>query len=147
MMRPRRQTILDPKTGDCFRTAVAMVLDLDPETMPNFCAHGDTWWTVFQDWLAEHHRLFAIDIRLDGGKVPAYPFPVGVPVVVTGDSPNFPGNLHSVAGFTAADGFELAYDPNPSDRMLADVQYVTFFAPLRPDRITRKTDDHRAAAV
>lgn len=138
MIRYRRQTDFNPGTGDCFRACVAMVLDLDAATLPNFCAVGEGWWAKFQEWLGENHRMHAVEVHLGPGVLAS--LTPGVPVVVTGPSPS--GNWdHSIVGFTVEGGFEYAYDPNPCDKFLLAAKSVLFFAPLRPDLTSRKTTD------
>lgn len=132
MITQRRQTDLTPATGTCFSTCVAMVLDVDQADVPHFCVLGDGWWQEFQRWLDERHQLFAVEVTI-GEKVLASMTP-GVPVILTGHSPTYPDKLHSVVGLTTAEGFEYLFDPNPCDKFLRDLVYVTFFAPLRPDR-------------
>lgn len=135
MMRQLRQTIFEKGKGDCFKTCVAMVLDLPPEPIPNFCA-GDPvlWFAEFQKWLEQFH-LTAVEVRLDLGPVLARTAP-GVPVILSGHSPNVEGVLHSVVGVAVDEGFEYLYDPNPSDQFLkGEPIYVIFFASLRPDRV------------
>jgi len=146
MMRQLRQKCVQQTGGDCFRTAVAMVLDLDPDTMPNFCWDAEPWWPAFQKWLDENYGLMAVDIKLATDEPTLMSLTPGVPIVLTGPSPSGPW-LHSIAGMTAEDGFEMLYDPNPCDKMLPGVTNVTFFVPLRPDHHARKCHGHLAASV
>lgn len=144
MIRRLRQTDLTKETGDCYRTCVAMVLGLDPAGLPNFCHVGPDWWDQFQAWLGEHHGLYAVEVTFRSEVLGA--LPKGVPVILSGTSPSHKPALHSVVGVTAGyAGFEYCFDPNPCDRFLLDLKYVTFFAPLRPDLLTaRKPHGHRA---
>lgn len=139
MIRPLTQTDLTLAGGDCFKTCVAMVLDLDQHALPNFC-HLPDWWQKFQAWLAER-RLVAVEVNLYSG-VLCRPTP-GVPVILTGDSHTHPDGLHSVVGVTAAEGFELLYDPNPGGRFIkGPPRSVLFFAPLRPDLLLAGMPHH-----
>lgn len=143
MIRHRRQTDFNPGTGDCFRACVAMVLDLDAATLPNFCSVGDGWWKKFQDWLAENHHMLAVEVHLGPGVLA--PMVPGVPVIVSG--PSYAGDWdHSVVGFTEEGGFELLYDPNPTEKFVRQAKSVLFFAPLRPDLTSRKTTDGNRTA-
>ena len=62
-MTPHTQTILadparndghdaDGNPGDCYRTAIACLLDLEPESVPHFVAAGEgKWWDATQEWV------------------------------------------------------------------------------------------------
>lgn len=69
-MTPAKQLIehcpAEGRYGDCQRTCVAVILDLDPADVPHFCddptAKRDTpqWWARRQDaWLAERGLAWA----------------------------------------------------------------------------------------
>jgi hypothetical protein len=128
----------DHTQGDCFRTCVAMILDMARDDVPNFCALGDdVWWAAFQHWLEDRH-LTAVEVFVREDKPSLAWVTCGTPCILTGKSPR--GDwLHSVVGIAhGPDGFEMCYDPYPDDRtpgeMLAGrLEVVTFFASLRPD--------------
>lgn len=140
MIRQLRQQHLDitqPEKGDCFKTCVAMILDLPEEAVPNFCAAPrDKWWREFQEWLEARH-LTAIEVNIR--KQPLCWTTGGTPCIVSGKSPC--GDwLHSVVAVSLAErDYEYLYDPHPDDTWIEDVQYITFFASLRPD-LTRKSN-------
>ena len=138
-LRQKHLDITDHTKGDCFKTCVAMILDLPQDDVPNFCAAPkDEWWQLFQKWLEALH-LTAIEV--DIAKHPLCCVTRGTPCIVTGKSPR--GSwLHSVVAEAMDEqGFEYLHDPHPSDAGLEDVQLITFFASLRPDR-ARKSHDH-----
>jgi hypothetical protein len=142
MIRRLRQTCFTPNTGDCFRTCVAMILDMDPAGMPNFCevrGKGE-WWRLFQGWLDERH-MTAVEVNLtvDESKAPMMWVTMGVPCILSGKSPR--GNwLHSVVGEARGpDGWAYLHDPHPDGGFLdGEPWYVLFFAPLRPDLAVKR---------
>lgn len=126
----------DHEKGDCFRTCVAMILDLPRDEVPNFCA-GDEWWRDFQHWLEDRH-LTAVEVFVLEDRPTMAWVTCGTPCILSGRSPR--GDwLHSVVGLArGGDGFEIVLDPYPGHRtpgeMLAGrLEVVTFFAALRPD--------------
>jgi hypothetical protein len=138
-LRQKHLDVTDPEQGDCFKTCVAMILDIDPELVPNFCAYGkEKWWRIFQDWLEQIH-LTAIEVNIS--KQPLCWTVGGTPCIVSGKSPR--GDwLHSVVAASMEErDYEYLFDPHPDDTWLDDVQYITFFASLRPD-LTRRSDEH-----
>lgn len=138
-MTPLTQTVLaDParndghdangRPGDCMRTAVASLLDLDPAEVPHFAEYGDDdWWDEMRTWA-----------RRRGGEWIYLPLPIPedwrewwtarrndfAHVLLSGDSPRGPFKhvvvgtpdlvtVHDVhpsrAGLTALDGLFI-YD-------------------------------------
>lgn len=138
MIRQKYQRHTDasqPDLGDCFATCVAMVLDLDQDEVPNFCAAGDDWWDQFQAWLAER-GLVAIQVRIHDASATCTVVP-GVPVIVTGPSPRGPWE-HSVVWFLDEGLAEQGFDPNPAGGFLAGPPMsMLFFGLLRPDLHSR----------
>lgn len=71
-MRFYKQRVMhDPdngKTGDCFRTCIACMLDVDPSRVPNFMHleyKGDTMvavWRKVNKWLATRHGVQMVEI-------------------------------------------------------------------------------------
>lgn len=97
--------------GDCYRTAIAMVLGLQPEDVPHFCDDNlyDDWRGVTDKWLAERglamvdlpfehsFDLVCDQLRMTAGDVPA---------IVAGRSPR--GTMHSVVVHHG-----VCFDPHP----------------------------------
>lgn len=46
-MTPINQSIVDKGDGDCFRAAVASVLDLSLEQVPHFIRYGEDWFKMY----------------------------------------------------------------------------------------------------
>lgn len=123
------QTITDtsgPAIGDCWRTAIACLLDLDdPEEVPHFIAidmargDGDStaWWTDTVAFV-EEHLAPGDTFHLLEPTFPVYEIPeLGWGhVIATGPSPRGPWK-HSVL-VDAITG-ELVWDPHPSRAGLA----------------------------
>lgn len=93
--------------GDCWRTCVAMLLEVPRDTVPHIIER-ETWWEDTNEWVQEQggEQLWAT--------VPAFPWYTEAyrpRVILTGQSPR--GDwLHSVV-VDARTG-ELYYDPHPS---------------------------------
>jgi len=50
---PVHQTRFGDKTGNCFQAAVATLLSLNLDDVPDFCQAGDDkWFDDFQEWLS-----------------------------------------------------------------------------------------------
>lgn len=73
-MTPHEQLIQhDPKNGqygDCFRTAIACLLDIEPESVPHFCENGgnaeDGAFKNADEWLRERHGLCLAAVPMVG---------------------------------------------------------------------------------
>lgn len=131
-MTPLTQTILacpkrndghdaDGNPGDCFRTAVASLLDLDPDTVPHFATYGeDAWWDEARSWAQSR-----------GGDFIYLPVPIPEDwrewwddmrdrldhVILDGPSPRGPFN-HVVIGTT---DLVTVHDPHPSRAGLSSI--------------------------
>lgn len=105
--RGRMQTITvedaPPMPGDCFRAAVATVLDLPVGKVPHFVALGHYWWLwAFNAWCAG--RGLRYDNVLARGVTPDS----DVLHIRSGVSPR--GVNHAVVAI----GGEMVFDPHPS---------------------------------
>lgn len=123
------QTIADADrqaVGDCWRTAVACLLDLtDPTEVPHFIAidraRGDEsstrWWTDTVDFV-NRHTPDGLTLRLLTPVFPIYADPDGgyPHVIATGPSPR--GDWYHAVIVDARTG-ELVWDPHPSRAGLA----------------------------
>lgn len=102
--------------GDCYRTVLACLLDVEPEAVPHFMADPNLpvrkLWRQVDAWLLEHHGLryiqlpFATD-DLDAFLVQTNRVNPGVRFDLTGNSPR--GTQHCVI---VEDG-EIVHDPHP----------------------------------
>lgn len=55
--------------GDCFRTAIATLLDVPADAVPHFCADGRfTIWDV-NEWLAENHGVVLMGFAYSGERM------------------------------------------------------------------------------
>lgn len=137
-MTPHTQTILaDPVRndghdangvpGDCYRTAIACLLDAAaPTDVPHFVEAGDAWWDETQKW-----------VRARGDAL--YYLPVPVPedwqewwdyhsqrldhVILSGPSPR--GTFgHAVVG---TPNLEVVHDPHPSRAGLTGVTGIEVY--------------------
>lgn len=111
------RTAGDGREGDCWRTAVACLLDMpDPLAVPHFIAL-DGWWESTVAWVEIETQgrwtLGAFDPVF-----PIYVAPDLSPQFVIGTGPSPRGDfLHAVI-VSALDG-ELIWDPHPSRAGLA----------------------------
>ena len=53
-MKKVYQRIDDPRHGDCYKCAIASILDLDYEDVPHFIEFGDDWLLEAQKFFKEH---------------------------------------------------------------------------------------------
>ncbi len=124
-MKPTPQAILhDPAGGvygDCFRAAIASLLELPIEQVPHFChdGHKTDWYTRLIEWLRPRGLTFMEhDVSADGGTSWRSAFDLcGIRLyhTITGPSPRFKGELHCVIGLNG----EIAFDPHPDGGGLA----------------------------
>ena len=132
-MRRVYQTDLTPQSGNCFAACVASILNMEIKDVPNFCWEHDQykWFGAFQKWL-EPKGLTAIEIKYGPGCMGQTT--EGIPCIISGESGNCDGCLHSVVGVVVQGGFEFIHDPNPKGGFLkSDPQQILFFGVLRPD--------------
>lgn len=116
-MKFHKQRILhDPdngKYGDCFRTALACLLDMEPEDVPHFM-HGapeaEEFWAIVDEWLNDNgYSLFTVA------------YSSGLELVQKGMKNQNPGLLYLIAGTSPRGtthqciGFEdqVIHDPHP----------------------------------
>lgn len=119
----------DGVPGDCFRTAVASLLDYDdPARVPHFAQlPTERWWNETREFLQVQHNLDLLyfEAAEDGEWLTAFAPSVGR-VLVGGPSPR--GSFgHVVVG--TLDG-RTTWDPHPSRAGLTTV--TEFFVPVRP---------------
>lgn len=72
-MKPQKQLYrhnpADGVYGDCHRTAIACLLDLDVEEVPHVYASGATpkaAWSAMEAWLHEHYELRQVSVAYTG---------------------------------------------------------------------------------
>lgn len=117
-MRYNKQTILhDPEHGqygDCLRTALSCLLNMDQEEVPHFCATNPTsedLWPAINAWLAETCHLVvysvAYDCSLEQILTMQQIMNPGLYYLLAGKSPR--GCTHQVV----ACGDQIIHDPAP----------------------------------
>lgn len=110
-MTPQRQTLFGAPRGDCFRAALASLLDLPLASVPNF-VEAAYWWQELEAWLGAR--------GYDPMRLP-WPPPTGVTwqpggyYLASGESPRDHALRHAVVYL---DG-RLAHDPHPDGTGLA----------------------------
>lgn len=143
-MTPYKQTIPHKPDeglyGDCWRTAIACLLDQDPLTVPHFCNGADkpgdlTWRQDTIDWLRYNYgvTLFTIPITDDGN----------LAGVLEGCSVNNPEAYYLVEGESIAGGHvviaqggKIVHDPagRTHDQSLVSgedgVYFITTLVPV-----------------
>jgi hypothetical protein len=129
-MIPQHQTILgtgkngEPR-GNCFATAIACILELPVDAVPNFCEQ-DHWIEALNEWLAPR-MLFYLEVFIpDDNRDQHYLFKFAGYHVITGQGPR--GCRHSVIGNCGA----MIHDPHPSGAGLLTEEEYGFLIPLNP---------------
>lgn len=123
-MKPVDQT-RDGETGNCYAAALASLLEVPLEVMPDIVAetmHGHNWHGYINTYLSRHHQLMAISI--DQRLVPCIR-PVGWHLI-SGVSPRNPDHAHAVVGCGGA----ILHDPHPSRAGVSKVYDYTFLVPV-----------------
>jgi len=66
-VKPVHQTILGAPHGNCMQAAVASILELSLDEVPNFATYGDMWVEALDEFLAAYGlQSVRIDIADDG---------------------------------------------------------------------------------
>ncbi|SRR5260370_10758007 len=154
-MKPVFQTVIDSKHGNCLSAALASILELDIDEVPNFEVHEGDFAARVDAWLRP--RGFAwmrtIEPRLirgpglqDVGRLPdtgaefvRHPMSDNVICMATGKSPR--GEYcHSVVGHMVSSfNFEMLHDPHPSGAGLDGLPLcIEFLVPLDPAKLVLK---------
>ena len=116
--------------GDCFRAAVASILELPLEAVPCFedlMVGRDDWWAEFEEWLRDY-GLYPI-VRggnLDGIVFPGYYLVAG--------STNRGDLLHQVVYKNG----ELVHDPHPSGDGLLEAREIIILVPIDPSQAAKR---------
>ena len=107
--------------GDCWRAALASVLDLSAEEVPHFGLYV-SWWFETRRWMQSRGLDLAYYYADDwSGEMAAWP------MVLDGPSPRGPFR-HCVVGLV--DTGELVWDPHPSRAGLTEIE--GFFMVVEP---------------
>lgn len=108
-MIPVDQTIINFKTGDCYRACIASMLELPISAVPNFMEDGkENFDPKFYRWLISF-GIHAMDVTLEGGQTSFYK---DVPMIAGGRSPRGSNLEHRHCVIYQNDA--LLHDPHPS---------------------------------
>jgi len=121
--------------GDCFRTALACLLDLEPSSVPHFMHDGtgeDSVWARVNEWLAPRnlaHCTFAVCGDLSDVFRMMSSVNAGAYYLLAGSSSR--GFNHQVIALNDA----ILHDPSPSDAGLCGpcddgYYWISFLVPL-----------------
>jgi len=120
-MKPVYQTLFGEPHGNCLQAAVASMLDLELNEVPNFMeADGDAWFDALTDFLSEH-GLYALRLNAAPHCVPhGYH-------LMSGPSPRGPF-WHELVGYRG----KAVHDPYPGGecRLETVEEYMVFVALL-----------------
>jgi hypothetical protein len=148
-MTPVFQRVVDPKTGDCYRAAVATVLDASLDDVPADIGNGFSYERYFHErgihaLHLENHRLrerpegYTGSEPWDVRKLVRYDYAAGAVAVASVPSQRFPGGWHAIVVqfVVQPEGWvrlECVHDPNPGnapyDMTQTEVRALTFFLP------------------
>jgi hypothetical protein len=103
--------------GDCYRTALACLLDLEPASVPHVMGVDDNWRETMRRWLSER-GYWMVEIPVIAGSLRA--------ALKTFGALN-PGTFYILCGQTASrvghcvicEGDRVVHDPNPDCSHLA----------------------------
>lgn len=111
----------DGQPTDCFRAAVATLLDLPYEWVPHFALYGPSWWDITRRFARQHGGDLAQVEAVNGSIRWAFAGEPPARLIAVGRSPRNPLAGHAVV----ADGdLRLIHDPHPSGVGLAAVEAV-----------------------
>ena len=146
-MKPVNQLIVDSGRGDCWRCAIASILEVSAEDVPNFVGNefdgGENCHQACRKWLNER-GLFLLDVNLkDEDEIYTrldWYFLRGAYCIATVPSQKFQGRWHSVVMQLKKideDSTRLivAHDPNPNnppyswDVKIRRLQFIVPFVP------------------
>lgn len=124
LMTPVQQVISEDGCGDCLRAAIASVLDLPVDAVPNFIEDKERHpiHEGARAWLAERgKKIVCVRFRDAAAMVGAYGYGVET-VVLIGESHSLSANgdrkRHAVVGVVDAHGFRVVHDPDPNGKGL-----------------------------
>lgn len=121
-MKPVFQNTFGQGKGNCLSAAIASLLEICVDDVPNFALHGDGFWVEVSRWMAERN-MGRIKIEPDGIKPEGYH-------LITVISPR--GNFHhSLVGFKG----EPVHDPFPGGNCQHEgvTEYLVLY-PLDPSK-------------
>lgn len=130
--------------GDCYRAAIASVLELPLHEVPHFAAFGDQWQEKSEEWLLGRGigRCFYWGDWLEGLHYPIWVGPEGLElregivadhvIGALGAGPSPRGDFRHVVVLDHQTGATI-HDPHPSRRGLDEIDEVEVFFALRSE--------------
>lgn len=126
-MKPVHQTKFGYPDGNCHAAALASILEIDLDTIPDF-GIDEGWYDRFSRYMTSHHALQPLDLAVVD--LPEWAVPRGYHLI-NGQSPRIDGS-HTVVGFNG----KPIHDPYPDGECeLLSVESYTVFIVLDPKAI------------
>lgn len=119
--RPDNRTT-DGQPTDCFRAAVATLLDLPYDWVPHFALYGPSWWDVARRWARGYGGDLA-QVAAHNGSI-RYAFAGEPPARLIAVGPRRQRRLPIGHAVVADTDLRLIHDPHPSGAGLATVEAV-----------------------
>ena len=134
-MKPVKQTTFGDgsdgtESGNCMAAAIASILELPLEEVPNFCQHKD-WYQRLCDWLRPRGYAYLEMVVQEDMRAPDFdwtPYHVstlGYHLIV---GPAARGLMHVVVGYAG----RTVHDPHPSSAGLLEHHFIGVFVPMDP---------------
>ena len=110
--------------GNCFQAAVASILELPLDVVPNIQEYDDNldWYDIFSKWLEKFGFGFLCFPAGGSGIIQGYHL-IGCKSTTLGE-----GECHTLVGFNQ----EVAHDPNPNAKTVGKVEDYIVFTALNP---------------
>lgn len=109
--------------GDCFRTCLAILLNMDRMAVPDFDSDDNkTYLDKYNNWLSDKNMYLTL-------VEPKHPnFTIPHPVIAVGESAFIPGGLHSVIWKNG----KVIFNPNHKSGKIGIVGYpFCFIIPMK----------------
>lgn len=130
-MIPVHQTLFGDGKGNCVQAALASILEMDLEDVPNVI-QSRYWWEALNQWL-KGFGLEVVEVLAGGDFVPAGYHLIG------GQSPR--GNFnHVVVGHNG----KMVHDPHPDGDGLTTTSGFWIFVSLNPQGLVKRTLEREA---
>lgn len=124
-MKPVNQTITDSQRGNCLQAAVASLFELELDEVPHFIDYGEEWWSVLQDWAAQHNLV--VMYHTDP--------PFGCYTIMSGISPRDSNERHAVIRGPSG---HIIHDPHPTKAGLASGPYYFYWFVVKNPALLHK---------
>ena len=127
-MKPVDQTLFGPDDGNCLQAAIASVLELELEQVPDFANEYDEpeWHDRLNEWLVRWYGMWLVFVANDGQtKPPGYHLIGSDRIMEAMGAP-----AHVVVGFNG----EQVHDPYPAGGWMSQETYGLFVTMLNSRR-------------